>query len=170
MCSDGATPEEQVKQILTIAPILTGVRRNSRYDIPPHHPHAHDSIPEESIEDTRVHTPSKSRPATAGSQGSRIPLGSSDLDLVDFGSKVDIRGCGLEPALVPTSKGLAVAGCAESSGLDGVQSLKSSLPAIPVPNGRSSPKGLQRKGAGSGSLKEDGDYDDDDRFEDAAEN
>ncbi|KAH0613499.1 uncharacterized protein H6S33_005385 [Morchella sextelata] len=42
---DGTTPEEQIKQILNIAPIITGARRASKYDIPPHHPHT-ETVPE----------------------------------------------------------------------------------------------------------------------------
>lgn len=44
--SDCTTPEEQIKQILNIAPIITGARRASKYDIPPHHPHT-EIVPED---------------------------------------------------------------------------------------------------------------------------
>ena len=37
--SDGATPKEQIRQILAIQPICPGAQGNKRYDIPPHHPH-----------------------------------------------------------------------------------------------------------------------------------
>jgi hypothetical protein len=46
--SDEQAPaEEQIRQILSIAPIVDGSERNSKYDIPPHHkqanaPHANE--------------------------------------------------------------------------------------------------------------------------------
>ncbi|CUS14599.1 unnamed protein product [Tuber aestivum] len=160
---DGTTPEEQIKQILTIAPILTGVRRNSKYDIPPHH----GKVPEEAKGDSDLlDVSSHLQPAGVYTQVHRTPQPPSALeaDLIDFGSEADEKDDGLGPALVPTSKVIAATGRFGSSGFDDMWKLGGSLPETKT--GPSCEK-LEPKSAGS-SIVMSGD-DDGDRFEDAVE-
>lgn len=89
--SDGVTPEEKIKQILNIAPIITGSRRASKYDIPPHHPHV--TEPTNGINNTN--------------QVEVDPLAlDSGKDLVDFGEADDVLG---PVGLIPTTRGIASA-------------------------------------------------------------
>ncbi|KAI5844942.1 oxysterol-binding protein [Tricharina praecox] len=92
--NEEASPEEQIKQILQIAPIVDGEPRPSKYDIPPHHPHndaPHQALP---IGNTATDTPG------------------SESGLIDFSPQVvgqapaSLGG----PQLVPTDKGIAPAG------------------------------------------------------------
>jgi len=161
--SDGATPEEQIEQILTIAPILTGVRRNSKYDIPPHHPH-HEKAPEETREDSNLLIVSPHlQPAGADTQVHRTPLPplALETDLIDFGSEADVKDNGLGSTLMPTSKGI-VTGRFGSLGLDDVQELGGSLPET-----GSRCETLERKPANNSIVISDDDSSD--GFEDAVE-
>ncbi|RPB03090.1 hypothetical protein L873DRAFT_276601 [Choiromyces venosus 120613-1] len=163
---DGTTPEEQIKQILTIAPILTGVKRNSKYDIPPHHPH-HEKAPEETKEDSNpLDVSSHPQLAGADTQVYRTPQPPTALeaDLTDFGSEADVKDDGSGPTLVLASKGIAVAGRFGSSGLDDMQQLGESLPETKTGSRRGTLK--PKSAGGSIVIKDD---DDSDRFEDAME-
>ncbi|CAZ79535.1 unnamed protein product [Tuber melanosporum] len=163
---DGATPEEQIKQILTIAPILTGVRRNSKYDIPPHHSHHEKTLEETKGDSNLLDVSSHLQPASADTQVHRTPQPppALEVDLIDFGSEANVKGDGLGPALVPTSKGIAAAGRFGSSGLDDMQELGGSLPETKTGSRREK---LEPKPAGSSIvINDDGDSD---RFEDAVE-
>ncbi|PWW79117.1 hypothetical protein C7212DRAFT_340042 [Tuber magnatum] len=164
---DGTTPEEQIKQILTIAPILTGVRRNSKYDIPPHHPHRGGAPEETKGYSNLLDVSSHLQPASAGAQVHRTPQPPPALeaDLIDFGSEADVKDDCLGPPLVPTSKGIATVGRFGSSGLDDMQKLGASL--LETTKAGSRCETLEPKSAGS-SIVMSGD-DDSDGFEDAME-
>ncbi|PUU81904.1 hypothetical protein B9Z19DRAFT_1099521 [Tuber borchii] len=161
---DGVTPEEQIEQILTIAPILTGVRRNSKYDIPPHHPH-HEKAPEEeargdsNLLDVSPHL----QPAGADTQVHRTPQPplALEADLIDFGSEADVKDDGSGSTLMPTSKGI-ITGRFASSGLDDMQELGGSLPET-----GSRRETLKQKPANNSIVISDDDSSD--GFEDAVE-
>jgi len=163
--SDGATPEEQIKQILTIAPILTGVRRNSKYDIPPHHPHHEKALGGAKGDSDLLDLSSHPQPAGAGTQVHRTPQPPPALeaDLIDFGSEADIKDDGLGSTLMPTSKGIA-AGRFGSSGLDDMRELGGSLLEAEAGSRRET---LEQKSADNSILISDDDSSD--GFEDAVE-
>lgn len=91
--SDGATPEEQIKQILNIAPIITGSRRASKYDIPPHHPH-HEKILEEPTNGN-----------TNNTNQVEVETLDPEKELIDFG-EADLLG---PVGLIPITRGVSIA-------------------------------------------------------------
>ncbi|KAI5780103.1 hypothetical protein EDC01DRAFT_620859 [Geopyxis carbonaria] len=106
---DEASPEEQIKQIMSVAPILAGSRRNSKFEIPPHHPqHEHN----------HAETSSTTAPAN--------PV-HSDADLIDFKGPTEGKLPGELPALVPTQIGVAPAG--RMSALDDMSTLQAAVPS-----------------------------------------
>jgi len=163
--SDGATPEEQIKQILTIAPILTGVRRNSKYDIPPHNPHHEKALEETKGDSNLLDVLFHLQPAGAGTQVHRTPQPPPALEanLIDFGLEADAKDDGLGSTLMPTSKGIAT-GRFGSPGLDDMRELGGSLLESGAGSRRET---LEQKSADNSSVISDDDSSD--GFEDAVE-
>jgi len=104
-----ASPEDQIKQILSIAPIVDGERRSSKYDIPPHHPQA-------------------DMAGTAKPLPSQHVRGESGL--IDFSAPVEKNHVVSQggPALVPTNRGVAPAGKLSDSGLQNMKDLQTAVP------------------------------------------
>lgn len=107
---DGATPQEQTKQILAIQPIFPGSHSNSKYTIPPYHAQ---KIVEAGTDDSLVDLSNDtSAPHTTSA--------ASD-SLAKFANAHGI------PALIPTSAGIAPAGRI-GGGLGDMRDLDQSLP------------------------------------------
>lgn len=106
---DGTTPEEQRKQILAIQPIFPGAHSDSKYTIPPYHPHTPSpDAGEDSLVDLSNDTPA----ATSQSD-----------PLAELANAQGI------PALIPTSAGIAPAGrVGDGTGLDSMKNLNATLP------------------------------------------
>lgn len=110
---DIATAEEQIKQILAVAPILHH-DHNSIYEIPGYH--------------AKCSTPANVTPTPATTEKpepARSETGTT-ADLIDFTPDTNLRDT---PALVPTSAGVAPAGKLGQSGLESMADVEKALPA-----------------------------------------
>lgn len=124
---DAKTPDEQINQILAVAPILEGShRRNSKYELPPLH-HQESAVPNHN---------------TSGHMDTTKPLGGmqseqstqSISDLIDFAPHADKNAAASKPALVPTNKGVSEAGRVPATGgkggLEDMRDMKASVPHV----------------------------------------
>lgn len=133
---DGKTPEEQIKQILAIAPILPGGNESfarKRYSIPDFHSH-----------DTQSNNPSAAQhvdskeTASAHEQGAQPAVSrkntidsAEETIYEELGDKAAKAGA---PALVPTTNGITIAGRSGTS-----------LDTMPTDLGKALPNGNAQK-------------------------